>query len=62
MMDTTATMIIRVDRRIGGLEMRSVHAAARPFVDRRIGGLEIAITSLQIMSTVDRRIGGLEIY
>ena len=53
-------MYSHVDRRIGGLEMKSAGAGTLVDVDRRIGGLEMKKPGGQSFVRVDRRIGGLE--
>ena len=52
--------IIAVNRRIGGLEITSIHIYCSYTVNRRIGGLEIRVKRVEASANVNRRIGGLE--
>ena len=54
------SLVLSVDRRIGGLEKKGITKSELVEVDRRIGGLEMNFPNNLTAPNVDRRIGGLE--
>ena len=53
-------MVLQLDRRTGGLEIRVRIQQAPESLDRRTGGLEKMPLCRPIRQTLDRRTGGLE--